>query len=105
VSGCERRECREREEERKGKAAELDAGEELRLFLPTPSFMAPADEEKGTGTLSFHSFFPFTISSVLPLAISLVSVYSFLGQAWAEGKGELATCRLCAEWGRETWKV
>ena len=46
----ERRERREREEERRAEAeelgavGELGAGEELPLFLPTPSFMASADE-------------------------------------------------------------
>jgi len=45
------RECREREGERRaeaeelGAAGELGTGEEPPLFLPTPSFMASADEE------------------------------------------------------------
>lgn len=44
------RERRGREEERKEKAEELNATgelgvEELPPFLPTPSFMAPADED------------------------------------------------------------
>jgi len=46
----ERRERREREEERDAEVEELGAegrggDEELPLFLPTPSFMASADEE------------------------------------------------------------
>ena len=51
VSEWELRERREREEEREaeaeelGAAGEFGAGEELPLFLPTPSFMASADEE------------------------------------------------------------
>jgi len=45
VSEWERRERREREEERRAEAEELGAGEEVPLFLPTPSFMASADEE------------------------------------------------------------
>jgi len=50
VSEWERREHRQREEEwRPGEGAgcqgELGAREELPLFLPTPSFMASADED------------------------------------------------------------
>ena len=51
ASEWELRECREREAEREAEAEELGeaeergAGEELPLFLPTPSFMALADEE------------------------------------------------------------
>jgi len=41
VSEAERREW---EEEQRAEAEEVGAGEEL-LFLPTPSFMATADEE------------------------------------------------------------
>ena len=33
-----------------------------------------------------------TLSFVLPFVISLVRAYSFLGQAWADIEGELATC-------------
>jgi len=55
--------------------------------------------------LSFCSFFRFTISFVLfpfSFGVSLVRNYSFLGQAWAEGKGEFATYRPRADSGRET---
>jgi len=51
VSEWELRDRREREEEREagveelGAAGELDAREELPLFLPTPPFMASAGEE------------------------------------------------------------
>jgi len=51
VSEWELRGRREREEEREAEAeelgatGELGAGEELPLFLPTPSFMASADED------------------------------------------------------------
>ena len=41
----ELRDRREQEEERREEAEELGAGEELPLFLPTPSFMAFADED------------------------------------------------------------
>ena len=40
-------------------------------------------------------------SLLFPLQISLGRIYSFLGQAWAEGKGELATCRHRADSGQE----
>ena len=51
VSEWELRELREREEERRaeseelGAAGESGAGEELLLFLPTPSFKASAEED------------------------------------------------------------
>ena len=51
TSEWELRELREREEEQEAEAEELGAaggsgaGEELPLFLPTPSFMASAGEE------------------------------------------------------------
>ena len=50
VSEWELRERRVREEERRAEAEELGAAgewvmEELPLFLPTPSFMASADED------------------------------------------------------------
>jgi len=46
--------------------------------------------------------------SLLSAAISFVKTFlgaylNLLGQAWAEGKGELATCRHRAGSGRETW--
>ena len=41
----EREEAREAEAEELGAAGELGAGEAIPLFLPTPSFMASADEE------------------------------------------------------------
>jgi len=51
VSEWELRDRRERQEEREAEAEELGAvgevgaGEELPLFLPTPPFMASAEEE------------------------------------------------------------
>jgi len=45
VSEWELREPREREEERRAEAEALGGGGEEPLFLPTPSFMASADEE------------------------------------------------------------
>jgi len=44
------------QEESRVKAEELGAGEELPLFLPTPSFMASADGGYGVGHASFCSF-------------------------------------------------
>ena len=82
--------------ERGAEAEELGAeGEEQPLFLYTPSFMASA-EGPGGGS-RFPLFFLFSRSCV----ISLVHLI-FLGQAWAEGKGELATCRHRVDCGRET---
>jgi len=45
VSEWERRERRERGEERVAETEKRGAGDEQPLFLPTPSFMASADEE------------------------------------------------------------
>ena len=45
ASEWELRERREREEERRVEAEELGAEVEEPLFLPTPAFMAPAEEE------------------------------------------------------------
>jgi len=47
ASVWELRERREREEKRRHEAEELDVGseEEIALFLPTPTFMASADDE------------------------------------------------------------
>jgi hypothetical protein len=45
ASESELRERREREEERRAEAAELGAEVEEPLFLPTPAFMASAEEE------------------------------------------------------------
>jgi len=43
--GAGRGEERRVEAEEQGVAGEFGAGEELPLFLPTPSFMASADED------------------------------------------------------------
>jgi hypothetical protein len=45
VSEWELRERREREEERRGEAEGLGAEVEQPLFLPTPTFIASAEEE------------------------------------------------------------
>jgi len=74
VSEWELRERLEREEERSKEAEELGAagdfraGEEWPLFLPTPSFMASADEEWGTGgAFLCFSFVFHARSATLPL--------------------------------------
>ena len=96
VSEWELRERREREEEReaeaeeRGAAGELGAGEELPLFLPMPPFMASAEEEWGRVAVSLCLFF-----------CSFFNLLSLFGQAWAEGKGELAMCRHRADCGQE----
>ena len=41
-------------------------------------------------------FFPLSF-----VCYSLGAPHIFLGQAWAEGKGVLATCRHCADSGQE----
>jgi len=81
VSEWELRERREREEERRAEAEELGAAEEwaleeLPLFLPTPSFMASADEDQGGGILFLLFFLMFGLISC---ANSLVRSH-FLGQ-------------------------
>jgi len=92
----ELRELRERGDERRAEAEELgaagglSAGEELPLFLPTPSFMSSVDEGWGRGTISF--VISFRSDSLF--CESLWCDAHFLGQAWVEGKGELPTCRL-----------
>ena len=51
ASEWELRERREQEEERRAEAEELGAeAEERPLFLPTPDFMAAAEEEEGGAT-------------------------------------------------------
>jgi len=82
---------REIEAEELGAVWELGAGEELPLFLPTPSFMASADKKYGMGHFSFVISSSFLWFSILA------------GKAWAEGKGELATCRHRAHCGRDKW--
>ena len=85
VSEWERRERRELEEERRG-------GRRRRSWVPrggtavVPAHTLPhgVRRQRGEGSLSF----------VLSFGISLVrDIHILLGQAWAEGKGELANCR------------
>jgi len=71
---------REIEAEELGAVWELGAGEELPLFLPTPSFMASADKKYGMG------HFSFVISSV----ISLV----FYPRGKGLGGGQRGACNL-----------
>ena len=98
ASECGLRERREREEEREAEAlgAEGEQGgrAEPQLFLPTPSFMASQRRSEDGSRGSF----PF---GHLSLCHFLNAHHIFLGQAWAEGKGELATCRHCVDSGRE----
>ena len=57
-----------------------------------------------SGNWFFLSF--FVISYVVSFATSLLrSMYIFLGRAWAEGKVELSTSRLCADSDQETDSV
>ena len=72
------------------------------LFLPTPDFMAFAGTVEGGGQrLSF--VFSFVFHARSPFRCSFLGAHHiFLGQAWAEGGGELATSRYCADSGQET---
>ena len=47
--------------------------------------------------------FVFSLSRFLSLFLChfFGARHTFLGQAWAEGKGALATCRHCADSGQE----
>ena len=64
---------------------ELGAGEELMLFLPMRSFVASADVDWGRVWLSFVLSFV----RILFLCDFFGAHHIFLGQAGAEGKGEL----------------
>ena len=76
ISEWEREEERRAEAEERGVAGELGAGEELPLFLPMPSFMAPADDG-GTffclTTWLVRSFIRSLSWSFLSVTISFVS--------------------------------
>jgi len=91
VSEWELRERREREEEQEAEAEELsaaggsDAGEDRPLFLPTPSFMASADEESGADA------FPMSFSFVIPLVRTEFS-WDRPGRR-AKGSSQRATAR------------
>jgi len=91
VSEASEVELREWEEEQE--AEELGAGEGSPLFLPTPDFMVPAGEGWAVSGVSFPLSFPLLFSWCAP---------HLLGTGWAEGKGELATCRHRAYSGQET---
>jgi len=73
ASEWERGERREREEEGRaeaeelGAAGEFGAGEELPLFLPTPSFMASVDEDQRLGHGFACSSFCSVTLSLFPL--------------------------------------
>ena len=72
----------------------------MSLFLPTPSFIFHGICRRGVGTgiCTILSFFLSVRDLLCPsFVISLMRIYSFLGQAWAEGKGKLATCRYRAD--------
>jgi len=93
ASEWELRERREREEEREAEGAVLPP------FLPILSFMPSAGEEYDTGCASFP-FFPW----VFPLLISWGAYLAILGTGQGGGqKGELATCRHCADFEEDKW--
>jgi len=91
--------------EQGAEAEELGAGGggELPLPPPPPDFMASAGEGWGEGCAFICSFFlSFTPARLLFLCNSLGAHHIVLGKAWAEGSGELATCRHRADSGQET---
>jgi len=57
VSEWELQERTEREEDRRAEAEGLGAGEQLPLFVPTPSFKASAGEEELGASLDFLCHF------------------------------------------------
>jgi len=85
--GSEVSEAELREWEEGQEAEEVGARGGITLFLPTPDFMAFA----GVGRFYLSSLCHF-----------LSSLYIFVGKAWVEHKGELATCRHRADSGQET---
>jgi len=92
VPEWELREHREREEEQEAEAEELGGGGTA--AVPAHALLHGIGRRRvGDGRFSFVTF----------LCGFLGAHLIFLGQAWAEGKGELATCRHCADCGRENW--
>ena len=89
VSEVSEAELREWAEEQGAGTEEPGAGGKLHFSFPRLTSWHP--QERASPVF----FCPF--SFVLSFVISLVRFTSFLGQAWAEGKGELATCRHCAQ--------
>jgi hypothetical protein len=96
VSGWELRERREREEERRQVAEGLGAEvEEVRpLFLPT-LLHGLCGRRVGVWGMAFLCL-SFVFLSLSPLLFPWCAL-SILGQAWAEGNGNLATSRLRAD--------
>jgi len=97
VSEWELRERQERQEEREGEAEALGAvddwatGRNFRCSFPPLIY---GIGRRGGGDGSQFSF-------VLSFVNFLRHICSFLGQVWAEGKGELATSRHRADCGQE----
>jgi hypothetical protein len=92
TSEWELRERSERDEERRQEAEVRDAEVEEPLFLPRPPSWHPQKRSRKRGPLSFCSSFCYFFG-----AISI-----FMGQARAEGKGKLATCRHRADSGQKS---
>jgi hypothetical protein len=91
--------------ERRVEAKELSPGGEGHpLFLPTPSFMRPQKRSRIWVRLSLCSS-PLSFPYCYFLCHFFGALAIFLGQAWVEGKGELATCRLRADNGRAPGKM
>jgi len=97
ASGWEIRQRQEREEERRPEA--LGLGREHRCSYPHryPPSWHPQTRTWGGGgvTLSFCVFSLFLLF--------FGAYHIILGRAWAEGEGELATCRHARTVDGETW--
>jgi len=70
-------------------------------FSPRPLFMASALRRRGVGRVRFpFGFFSVTIF-LCPFVCGFLGAHFILGQAQAEGKGELATSRRARTAGRK----
>jgi len=100
VSAVSELEVREWMEEHGAGSEEPGAGGEPRCSCPHPTSWRPQKRVRRCNPM----FFPWsvTLASFLFLCNSLGAHHIFVGQAWAEGKGVLATCRHCADSGQET---
>ena len=83
-----------------GRSRIIGCRRSYRCSYPRPPSWHPRRRIRGgRATISFV----FPSLRTLFLCDSLGAYHIFLGQAWAEGNGELATCRHRADSGWETW--
>ena len=95
----ELRKRRERQEEQEGEGGAGCGGRYWRWGGTSVVPSRPLIHGIGRRGVGDGSRFSFVLSFVNFLG----HIYSFLGKAWAEGKGELATSRHCADCGPENW--